>query len=292
MIKSRWLKALPATVALVTMTEQVLACTLTPPLVTPPTPTPGGDPPPPGTPSYWIKGVDMVNGSSGTIFLQLNAVAGVNDTLPQNLGGTGGIGGSSNDSCACALSLPDGTPVDITSASVGRGNINDVVGTFEEYTPFGFSRNSSFDDDFATATFAAASVVQGSPVSSDPADWFAFTDLDGVPAFTADANGINGFELTNAQPYYLLKYDFTSPLSFNDLLDITGDRVQFAAGKLQTGLGTPSPSNGAIAYTNAPPLQAESVPEPTATLSLLSLGILGAGVTLKRKLKRKAFMTQ
>ncbi len=28
------------------------------------------------------------------------------------------------------------------------------------------------------------------------------------------------------------------------------------------------------------------VPEPTSTLSLLSLGILGAGATLKRKVKR------
>ncbi|EAZ89746.1 PEP-CTERM sorting domain-containing protein, partial [Crocosphaera chwakensis] len=29
----------------------------------------------------------------------------------------------------------------------------------------------------------------------------------------------------------------------------------------------------------------EPIPEPTSTLSLLSLGILGAGATLKRKLK-------
>ena len=30
----------------------------------------------------------------------------------------------------------------------------------------------------------------------------------------------------------------------------------------------------------------EPIPEPTSTLSLLSLGILGAGATLKRKVKR------
>jgi len=32
--------------------------------------------------------------------------------------------------------------------------------------------------------------------------------------------------------------------------------------------------------------RSREIPEPTSTLSLLSLGILGAGATLKRKVKR------
>jgi hypothetical protein len=38
--------------------------------------------------------------------------------------------------------------------------------------------------------------------------------------------------------------------------------------------------------TDDPDIIIASVPEPTSTLSLLSLGILGAGATLKRKVKR------
>ena len=47
------------------------------------------------------------------------------------------------------------------------------------------------------------------------------------------------------------------------------------------GTGTPSPDG-----FDAPAISVATTPEPTSTLSLLSLGILGAGVTLKRKVKR------
>ncbi|AKV68425.1 PEP-CTERM sorting domain-containing protein [Microcystis panniformis] len=47
---------------------------------------------------------------------------------------------------------------------------------------------------------------------------------------------------------------------------------------------------GGINYQYRPRFHTETrraeIPEPTSTLSLLSLGILGAGATLKRKVKR------
>ena len=285
MIKSPFLKAVPVAIAVLSITEQVLACTMTPPMIVPPI-LPKGT----GDPSYWVTGTNTPSGSSGMIFLQLNAVAGVNDTNPLDAGGTGGVAGSGDDSCACGISPTNLglTSIDVTDASFGRGSISDIMTTFEEYSNqgqpvFDFTRNSDFDDNFASGNFPTADVIQGGSGSSNPDDWFAFTDLDGVPEFMADQDGIDGFELTDEQPYYFLKFNFTSNSPLETLLSQPNGQVQFAAGKLQTAVNSGSPGSGAIGYTNPTPLIPESVPEPTTTLSLLCLGLMGAGSALRRK---------
>lgn len=259
------LTLVPITAALMGIAQPILACTIVPP--------PNMEPP------VWIKPIQIgPNITTGTIYLQLNQQPGINSFT------TGGVVGSNGiDECACAISFPSGFPasLNISEASFGRGNRDDIVDTFEEYMintnerAFDFQRNPSFDDNFADANFP---IVEGLPISPDSNNWFAFTDLDGVPAFTAqEPEGIEGFSLDTDNPYYFLAFDFeidTSELPG----EINGLPVQFAAGKLNN-------PNAPIRYTGSGNLQSEIIPEPSSELSLLALGTLGAALTLKRKLK-------
>ena len=86
---------------------------------------------------------------------------------------------------------------------------------------------------------------------------------------------ING-QISDVQGIYFATSDFTfDPNSATGWIPIGGDSAW-----LNYPFETPS---SIILGIQA---QHQGVPEPTSTLSLLSLGILGAGATLKRKVKR------
>ncbi|MFN6209927.1 MAG: PEP-CTERM sorting domain-containing protein, partial [Microcystis sp.] len=94
-------------------------------------------------------------------------------------------------------------------------------------------------------------------------DWYAFTG-------TVEAFDPTDFPLgTNEE--YVAFFEIPDPLS-----DILGNTVQLAFGSSFDSVDHP------IVFEEAIPLK---TPEPSAILSLLALGTIGAASTLKRKLK-------
>ena len=112
-----------------------------------------------------------------------------------------------------------------------------------------------------------------------------FTEEDALAAMNASAQGIN-FYITNVSEnlsFESLGTDAFYIPYFTDSVNVdvsSSKREKQSPGLIEVGF-IDLPVDVEVVYTRL-----IQVPEPTSTLGLLSLGILGAGATIKRQVKR------
>ena len=113
-----------------------------------------------------------------------------------------------------------------------------------------------------------------------------FTEEDALAAMNASAQGIN-FYITNVSEnlsFESLGTDVFYIPYFTDSVKVVASssaRQHIVAQRLIAVGIIDLPVDVEVVYTRL-----IQVPEPTSTLGLLSLGILGAGATIKRQVKR------
>ena len=112
-----------------------------------------------------------------------------------------------------------------------------------------------------------------------------FTEEDALAAMNASAQGIN-FYITNVSEnlsFESLGTDAFYIPYFTDSVNVdvsSSKRKEQSPGLIEVGF-IDLPVDVEVVYTRL-----IQVPEPTSTLGLFSLGILGAGATIKRQVKR------
>lgn len=122
--------------------------------------------------------------------------------------------------------------------------------------------------------------IDGTPPLFD-----VFTEEDALAAMNASAQGIN-FYITNVSEnlsFESLGTDVFYIPYFTDSVNVVASsskRKQEPPGLIEVGF-IDLPVDVEVVYTRL-----IQVPEPTSTLGLLSLGIIGAGATIKRQVKR------
>ncbi|NET44769.1 hypothetical protein [Okeania sp. SIO2B3] len=168
--------------------------------------------------------------------------------------------------CATGISFPQSFPssLQIINARVGRGNSDNIINTFVELEDngekvFNFEVDNNIKESLVNGTLNPDGMT--SPISSNPVNWFTFSDLSVSEASFANS------PLTPELPNYFIIYDLV--VNTSDFSSLVGLGIQIASGTIDDVVHP-------MKYSGLGIIPAESIPESStnfATLVLLGLGL-------------------